>query len=38
MAKKTLNEGIGADDGGVGYAVRGGEVMAFTLPGKIGGA
>ena len=38
MVKKPLNEGIGADDGGVGYAVHGGEVVALTLPGKIGGA
>ena len=37
MVKKPLNEGIGADDGGVGDAVRGCEVLAFTLPGKIGG-
>ena len=38
MVEKPLNEGIAADDGGVGDAVRGREVLAFTLPGKIGGA
>ncbi len=38
MVSKPFDEGVSADNRGVGDAVRGSEVLAFSLPGKISGA